>query len=72
LSENISISYGQDEIALPGVAGDQDIKTSAVSGSYTTGGMTLGLMVGEAKNTAHGTGSEEDKDMWHLTASFAF
>jgi outer membrane protein OmpU len=72
LSENISISYGQDEIALPGVAGDQDIKTSAVSGSYTTGGMTLGVMVGETENGNHGTTTAEDKEMWHLTASFAF
>ena len=72
LTPDISISYGEDEIAKPQVGGDEDIKVSAVSGSYTTGGMTLGLMVGEAKNTAHGTGSEEDKDMWHLTASFAF
>ena len=72
LTPDISISYGEDKIAKPQVGGDEDIKVSAVSGSYTTGGMTLGLMVGEAKNNAHGTGANEDKDMWHLTASFAF
>ena len=72
LTEDISISYGQDEIAKPSVGGDQDIKVSAISGSYTTGGMTLGAMVGDAENNAHGTGANEDKEMWHITASFAF
>jgi outer membrane protein OmpU len=72
LTPDISVSYGEDTIAKPQVGGDEDIKVSAITGSYTAGGMTLGLMVGEAKNNAHGTGSEEDKDMWHLTASFAF
>ena len=72
LTEDISISYGQDEIAKPSVGGDQDIKVSAISGSYTTGGMTLGAMIGDAENNAHGTGANEDKEMWHITASFAF
>ena len=72
LTEDISISYGQDEISKPTVGGDQDIKVSALSGSYTTGGMTLGAMVGDAENNAHGTGANEDKEMWHITASFAF
>jgi outer membrane protein OmpU len=72
LTEDISISYGQDEIERPEVAGDQDIKVNAMSGSYTTGGMTLGVMVGDVENNAYGTGANEDKEMWHLTASFAF
>ena len=72
LSEDFSISYGQDEIARPGVGGDQDIKVSAISGSYTTGGMTIGAMVGDSENTAHGAGAAEDKEMFHLTAAFAF
>ena len=72
LTEDISISYGQDEIAKPSVGGDQDIKVSALSGSYTAGGMTLGAMVGDVENNAYGTGANEDKEMWHITASFAF
>ena len=72
LTEDISISYGEDEIAKPSVGGDQDIKVSAVSGSFTTGGMTLGVMVGDVENNAHGTSAAQDKEMWHLTASFAF
>jgi outer membrane protein OmpU len=72
LTEDISLSYGEDEISKPAVGGDEDIKVTAVSGSYTTGGMTLGAMVGDVKNGAHGTGANEDKEMWHITASFAF
>ena len=72
LTEDISISYGEDEISKPAVGGDQDIKVAAISGSYTTGGMTIGAMVGDVKNNAHGTSAAEDKSMWHLTASFAF
>ena len=70
LTEDISISYGEDEISKD--TASQDIKVSAVSGSYTTGGMTLGVMVGDVENNAHGTSAAEDKEMWHLTASFAF
>ena len=72
LTEDISISYGTDEISKPAVSGDQDIKVAAFSGSFTSGGMTIGAMVGDVKNNAHGTSAAEDKDMWHLTASFAF
>jgi outer membrane protein OmpU len=72
VSEDFSVSYGQDEIARPGVGGDQDIKVTAISGSYTAGGMTLGAMVGDSENTAHGTSAAQDKGMFHLTAAFAF
>ena len=72
VTEDISVSYGEDEIARPGVGGDQDIKVQAISGSFTTGGMTIGAMVGDSENTAHGSGEAEDKGMFHLTAAFAF
>ena len=70
LTEDISISYGEDKISKD--TATQDIKVSAISGSYTTGGMTLGAMVGDVENNAYGNSAAEDKDMWHLTASFAF
>ena len=72
VSENISVSYGTDEIALTNDATDQDIEVSALSASYTAGGMTISAMMGEADNTAHGTATTEDRSMWHLVASFAF
>ena len=72
VSENISLSYGTEEISLPNDTTDQDIEVRALSGSYTSGGMTLSAMVGAADNTAHSTATKEDKEMWHLVASFAF
>ena len=72
VTEDISISYGEDEISKDSVPGDKDIKVNAISGSYTTGGMTLGVMAGGVENNAHGTSAAQDKDMWHITASFAF
>tara|TARA_B110000238_G_scaffold39403_1_gene41709 strand:- start:209 stop:1174 length:966 start_codon:yes stop_codon:yes gene_type:complete len=72
VSENISVSYGTEEISLPNDTTDQDIEVSAISASYTSGGMTLSAMVGDADNIAHSTAVAEDKEMWHLVASFAF
>jgi outer membrane protein OmpU len=74
VSENISVSYGIESISLPNdtTADHQDIEVSALTASYTAGGMTLSAMMGEADNTAHTTGAAEDKEMWHLVASFAF
>ena len=72
VSENISIAYGEEEIAQPNVANDQDIKVSAITASYTAGGMTISGMMGDADNTGHSTDALEDKSMWHLVASFAF
>ena len=72
VSENISIAYGEEEIAQPNVTNDQDIKVSAITASYTAGGMTISGMMGDADNTAHSTAALEDKSMWHLVASFAF
>ena len=74
VSENISVGYGIESISLPNdtTADHQDIEVSALTASYTAGGMTLSAMMGEADNTAHSTGTAEDKEMWHLVASFAF
>jgi outer membrane protein OmpU len=72
VSENFSVAYGTEEISLPNDTTDQDIEVSAVTASYTTGGMTLSAMVGEVENNAHGTSAAQDKEMWHLVASFAF
>ena len=72
VSENISIAYGEEEIAQPNVTSDEDIKVSAITASYTAGGMTISAMMGDADNTGHSTAALEDKSMWHLVASFAF
>jgi len=74
VSENISVGYGIESISQPNdtTADHQDIEVSALTASYTAGGMTLSAMMGEADNIAHTTSAAEDKEMWHLVASFAF
>ena len=74
VSENISVGYGIESISQPNdtTANHTDIEVSALTASYTAGGMTLSAMMGEADNIAHTTSAAEDKEMWHLVASFAF
>jgi len=71
VSENLSVSYGFEEIES-GTASDQDAEYTKVSASYTTGGVTLSASFSEAENIAHGTGANEDQDFYGLGASFAF
>ena len=71
VSENLSVSYGTEEIST-GTANDQDAEYTKVSASYTSGGVTLSASFQEAENIAHGTGTEEDQDFYGLGASFAF
>jgi outer membrane protein OmpU len=71
VSENLSVSYGTEEISS-GTANDQDAEYTKISASYTTGGVTLSASFQEAENIAHGTGTEEDQDFYGLGASFAF
>ena len=71
VSENLSVSYGTEEISS-GTANDQDAEYTKVSASYTTGGVTISASFAEAENIAHGTGTEEDQDYYGLGASFAF
>jgi len=52
ISDNLSVKYGVDEIALPDVTTDEDIEVSAITVDYTTGGMTISGMMGSADNTS--------------------
>ena len=72
VSENISVAYGSEEISQPNVAASEDIEVDAITASYTAGGMTISAMMGNADNIGHSTATTEDKEMWHLVASFAF
>ena len=72
VSENISVSYGSEEISQPNDSTDQDIEVDGITASYTTGGMTISGTMIDADNTAHGTTVTEDKQQWSLAASFAF
>ena len=72
VSDSISVTYGTEEIAMPGVAGDVDAEFSKLSVAYTAGGMTISASQQEAENIAYSTTSTEDQDYWSLGLSFAF
>ena len=70
VSDEISVTYGTEDIAKGGSTTDAEY--SSISASYTAGGMTISAAMKEGENINHGTGSTEDFDYWSLGASFAF
>ena len=72
VSDSISVTYGNEEIAMPGVAGDVDAEFSKLSVAYTAGGMTISASQQEAENISYSTTATEDQDYWSLGLSFAF
>jgi len=72
VSDSISVTYGTEEIAMSGVAGDEDAEFSKLSVAYTAGGMTISASQQEAENIAYSDTSTEDQDYWSLGLSFAF
>ena len=71
VSDEISITYGTEEITEGGT-GKVDAEYSAISASYTSGGMTISAAMKEGENVDHGTASNQDFEYWTLGASFAF
>jgi len=71
ISENLSVSYGYEEIE-DGETGDQDSEFTKISASYTSGGVTLSASVSEAENIDGSTNTFADQDYYFLGASFAF
>ena len=71
VSDEISITYGTEEITEGGT-GKVDAEYSAISASYTSGGMTISAAMKDGENTDHGTASNQDFEYWTLGASFAF
>ena len=72
VSDSISVTYGTEEIAMPGVANDVDAEFSKLSVAYTAGGMTISASQQEAENISYSTLAIEDQDYWTLGLSFAF
>ena len=70
VSDEISVTYGQDTIELG--TDPTDAEYSVISASYTAGGMTISASMKEGENVAHGSASTEDFEYWSLGASFAF
>ena len=71
VSDEISITYGTEEITEGGT-GKVDAEYSAISASYTSGGMTISAALKEGENVDHGTATNQDFEYWTLGASFAF
>ena len=71
VSDEISITYGQEDITEGGTS-KVDAEYSALSASYTSGGMTVSAQMKEAENVAHGTASNQDFEYWGLGLAFAF
>ena len=68
VSENMSLTYGQETFDLTGNAVDEEVTGLGVS--YTTGGMTLSGSMINAEGGANAATADTDK--WSLTAAFAF
>ena len=70
ISDNLSISYGEETHETDSKAVDEEF--SAISVSYTTGGMTLSAVQQEAKGLANTAGVIGETERWKLGVSFAF
>ncbi len=68
VSENLSVTYGQETYDLTGNAVDEELTAFGVS--YTTGGMTISASQFNAEGGANVAAADTDK--WSLTAAFAF
>ena len=72
VSEELSVSYGIEDISRQGAADVKDIEVSGYKASYTTGGMTVAAQQVKADNVDYTNGAANDNDMWKVSLSFAF
>ena len=71
VTDSLSVSYGEETFDRSNKT--QDIGVSGVSGSYTSGGMTLGLLKYESENNDHAVSSTtNEQSYWQASLSFAF
>jgi outer membrane protein OmpU len=72
LTDEISVTYGQEEIDSNGAAELTDAEYTKVTTSYTSGGMTVSANYQEGDNTSYTTATSEDWEYYGLSLSFAF
>tara|TARA_B110000211_G_scaffold196631_1_gene225742 strand:+ start:226 stop:1179 length:954 start_codon:yes stop_codon:yes gene_type:complete len=71
VTDSLSVSYGEETFDRSN--NTVDIEVSGISGSYTSGGMTLGLLSYDSKNNDHtSTSANNDNSYWQASLSFAF
>ena len=68
VTDDISVTYGNETIDLTGNAVDEEVE--AIGVSYTSGGMTISANQYEAKGAGNTASAKTDK--WSLSAAFAF
>jgi outer membrane protein OmpU len=68
VNENLSISYGQSDVDFDASTTDEESK--GFSASYTSGGMTVGLVRNEKDNVAGTVGDNEEVAELKLTFAF--
>jgi outer membrane protein OmpU len=70
VSDELSVSYGVEEISKGGTTTDAEY--AAVVVAYTSGGLTLTGKMEEAENVDNTTAANADQEYWFLGAEFAF
>ena len=70
VSDDLSVSYGQETFDTTGQSVDEEIESISVS--YTTGGMTLTASSLEATGINNSSLDTNKQGLWKLAASFAF
>jgi len=68
VNENLSISYGQSDTEFDAQSSDEE--NSGFSASYTSGGMTVGLVNNEKDNALGVAGTDEEVTELKLTFAF--
>ena len=72
VSDELSVSYGTEELSVGGSSNTEDAEYSALVVAYTSGGMTLTGKMEDAENVNNTTDSAADQSYYILTAAFAF
>ena len=70
VSDELSISYGTEDLSEGGAA--EDAEFAAVVVAYTSGGMTITGKMEDAENVDGTANTSADQEMWTVTAAFAF
>jgi len=70
VSDELSVTYGVETHQISGATADAEY--ASLSGSYTSGGMTVSAGYHHAENASFTTASNEDYEKWTLGLSFAF
>jgi len=72
VSDAISVTYGQDSLDSKATADTSDAEYTKLTGSYTSGGMTVSANYQEADNSNYSAAVAEDEEYVGLSVSFAF